>query len=162
MLRLIILTVEENQMLNTKVLLRLRLLCKIVFGCVSDMSVITWANEQICVFVCVRESDCVCVAVYSVNIFFSLWGKIWVPPGQLKLKIVETIDKLISSFNEVTARNFPSCCGSHRLWRKKKKRKEKKLSRLSLQNQQPSGSHDAVAFCLDWRVNDTDCTPLNI
>lgn len=36
------------------------------------------------------------------------------------LKIVETIDKLISSFNEVTARNFPSCCGSHRLWRKKK------------------------------------------
>lgn len=41
MLRLIILTVEENQMLNTKVLLRLKLLCKIVFGCVSDMSVVT-------------------------------------------------------------------------------------------------------------------------
>lgn len=108
-------------MLSTKVLLRLKLLCKILFGCVSDMSMVTWANEQICVFVCLWERDCVCgwvcMAVYSVNFFFSFWGKIWVRPVQLKLKIVQTTHQLISSFNEVTARNFPSRCGS--LWRKK-------------------------------------------
>lgn len=63
-LRLIKLTAKENKILNTKGHFRLNLLCKIVFGCVNDVSVATRAKDQIrvcvCASACVSECACAC------------------------------------------------------------------------------------------------------